>query len=88
MKKQQFIASRVAVGQTYCFLSSLILWVAMQGVVHAKAQLVHEAVPRDDSSAAAAFNSESALEADLDDGVVKIGLGETFVGSRYRRGRE
>src|ERR1700674_813363 len=33
-------------------------------------------------------NSESALEADLGDGIVQIGRGETFVGSRYRRGSE
>jgi hypothetical protein len=33
-------------------------------------------------------NSKSALEADLGDGVVEIGRGETFVSSHYPRGSE
>jgi hypothetical protein len=56
-KNRQSIASRVAVGATYWFLPPLILWVAAQGVVHARAQLAHEAMPRDDSGAAAAFEA-------------------------------
>ena len=34
------------------------------------------------------IHSESVLETDLGDGIVQIGRGETFVGSRYRRGGE
>ena len=57
MKNRRSISFLLAVPATYCFLSSLILWVAVQGVEHARAQLVHEVMPRDDAGAAAAFEA-------------------------------
>ena len=57
MKNRRSISFLLAVAATYCFLSSLILWVAVQGVEHARAQLVHEVMPRDDAGAAAAFEA-------------------------------
>src|SRR5450755_2429131 len=57
MKNRRSISSLLPVAATYCFLSSLILWVAVQGVERARAQLVHEVMPRDDAGAAAAFEA-------------------------------
>ncbi len=57
MKNRKSIASPFAVAATYCFLFSLVLWVAVQGVEYARAQLVHQPVPRDDATAAAAFEA-------------------------------
>jgi len=36
-KNRQTIASLLPVAATYCFVSLLILWLAVQGVEHAKA---------------------------------------------------
>src|ERR1700693_1623857 len=55
MKPRKSIASLLARAATYCFLSLLILWVAVQGA--AKAQIIHEVVSRDDAGAAAAFEA-------------------------------
>ncbi len=57
MKNRRSISSLLPVAARYCFLSSLILWVAVQGVERARAQLVHEVMPRDDAGAAAAFEA-------------------------------
>jgi len=57
MRNGKSIASLFAVGATYCFLSSLIPWVAARGVEYARAQRVHEGMPRDDAGAAAAFEA-------------------------------
>jgi hypothetical protein len=56
MKNQKSIASPSAVGAIHCFLSALILWVAVQGVEYAGAQPVDQAA-RDDAGAAAAFEA-------------------------------
>ena len=57
MKNRRSISSLLPVAATYCFLSSLILWVAVQGAEHARAQLVLEVMPHDDAGAAAAFEA-------------------------------
>jgi hypothetical protein len=57
MKNRRSISFHLAVAATYCFISSLILWVAVQGVEHARAQLVLEVMPHDDAGAAAAFEA-------------------------------
>jgi hypothetical protein len=57
MKNRRSISSLLPVAATYCFLSSLILWVAVQGVQHARAQLVLEVMPHDAAGAAAAFEA-------------------------------
>src|ERR1019366_5244368 len=57
MKNRRSISSLLPVAATYCFLSSLILWVAVQGVEHARAQLVLQVMPHDDAGAAAAFEA-------------------------------
>lgn len=52
MKKQKSIASLFAAVATDCFLTLLILWLAVQGTGHARAQLVHEVETRDDAASA------------------------------------
>ena len=58
MKNRRSISSIFAVAAMYCFLSSLIPWVAARGMERARAQLVHQGIPReDDVGAAAAFEA-------------------------------
>jgi hypothetical protein len=57
MKNRKSIASLVAVAGTYCFLSLLILRVAVQGAERATAQLIHQVAAHDDTGAAAAFEA-------------------------------
>jgi hypothetical protein len=53
MKRRKSIASLFPVAATYCSLSLLIMWVAVQGVKHADAQVVPQVVSSDDAAAAA-----------------------------------
>ena len=57
MKNRRSISALLAVAATYCFLSSLNPWVVARGAERARAQIVHEGIPRDDAGAAAAFEA-------------------------------
>lgn len=57
IRNRRSTSSLLAVAAIYCLLSSLIPWAAARAIERARAQLVHQEIPRDDADAAAAFEA-------------------------------